>query len=257
MVNHLRTLLLNGPQVADAPGEQYVPAYRPLSLPSYLNDIRARLFGATPDRTMLNYRLAQYMTLLHATELKKFVIDLDPRITYTAETGASYADLFSPSTFTPAAAGPSELTFSGSPLAPDASGLTRFNYDLTANKLTQWLPAHRDFEISLTPGSTPTTSLPVTLPDCGYQVAAFLPVTENDLWRITVYNRPQWSLGQIETWLRVAGEPVLLSLFGASLVEPYKTFANLFRSHPEMAYALGGLILAVAYRTEEIRKKGE
>ena len=50
----------------------------------------------------------------------------------------------------------------------------------------------------------------------------------------------------------MVGEPVLLQLFGVSPVEPYKTFHNCFLNHPELAYQLGGLLLALVYRTAEL-----
>lgn len=92
MINHARTLLLNTTTVGDYatyPGEEYISAdFVPLKLTSTLLRIRAGLFGSRPDRLMLNYRGRQLMSLLHATELSQFVLDLDPRVTYdhTAQT---------------------------------------------------------------------------------------------------------------------------------------------------------------------------
>ncbi len=80
MVNHVRTLLLN----EDGAGEEYVPpGYRKAQLPEALQRVRDILFGPSPDRRMLVYRVRQFMAILHSTPLATFVTRADPRITYT------------------------------------------------------------------------------------------------------------------------------------------------------------------------------
>ena len=66
MFNHARTLLMNlsgdagDLYISDYPGDEMIPAdYRAVALPTYLQVVRSRLFGVTPDRAMLNYRVAQ------------------------------------------------------------------------------------------------------------------------------------------------------------------------------------------------------
>lgn len=85
MVNHCRTLLLNLPDGGDPslPGEQYIaPDFRPVKLPPALRAIRRLLYGADPDRALLNVRTQRLLTLMHATELDQHVRYLDPRISY-------------------------------------------------------------------------------------------------------------------------------------------------------------------------------
>lgn len=86
MINHARTLLMN---VAGAPGfngelgEEIVPPdFIPAALPGSINTLRRTLFGADPDRVMLNYRARQLMQVLHSTPLVEYVTSLDSRITY-------------------------------------------------------------------------------------------------------------------------------------------------------------------------------
>jgi hypothetical protein len=55
--------------------------------------------------------------------------------------------------------------------------------------------------------------------------------------------------------LELLGEPVFLELFGAAPVEPYATFKNLWFDHPSAAHRLGGLLLALIYRTDAVRNK--
>src|SRR3990167_9195258 len=57
-------------------------AFKPFSPSGPVSRIRNLLFGHAPDRAMLNYRLAQYMAVIHATELEEYVLDLDNRVTY-------------------------------------------------------------------------------------------------------------------------------------------------------------------------------
>lgn len=49
------------------------------------------------------------------------------------------------------------------------------------------------------------------------------------------------------------GEPALLDIFGVASVEPYITFKNLWLDHPLPAYRLSGMVLALIYRTEQLR----
>ncbi len=259
MFNHARTLLLNLSGVTgylpDNPGEELIPVdYRPVVLPTYLEVVRLRLFGATPDRAMLNYRSAQLLRLIAATELQTHVQALDPRITYETTT----RQLTQPDTFTPQIhqyAGPTsaQLRLLGEPIKPDVSGKSAYSYQITAASAT--LQIRRvvfplqdiSYPITLTQG----VSLPVALPFSGYKVR--VNTTGPAAWTVRGFLRPQLSLAEIEQGLRSIGEPYLIQLFGASSVEPYQTFRNCWEQHPEFAYRLGGLVLAAIYRTEELR----
>ena len=88
MFNHARTLLLNisgsNNPGSSYLGEELVPAdYAAITLPSYIENVRRSLFGADPDRAMLNYRIRQLLTLIAGTDLQEYITDLDSRITYT------------------------------------------------------------------------------------------------------------------------------------------------------------------------------
>jgi len=85
MINHARTLLLNKSANTYQPGtlgEEYVPPYSALTLPSYLTLPRKILLGTDPDKVFLNFRMHELLNLIHQTELSEFVYALDPRITY-------------------------------------------------------------------------------------------------------------------------------------------------------------------------------
>lgn len=253
MLNHARTLLLNrnGTDAAYTPGEQAVPVdYAALELPTYLQTLRARLFGADPDRAMLNYRLHQYMTLLHATELDADVRAFDSRISYLDGTGAGV--LFLPATFAPQQTGDGLLVFGGEPAAPDAAGRLWHDFTLTrvggSLQVDQYAPRAATAVTAVV--DVDGLSAPIALGSSGYSV--MIPATSLGPWQVGLYNRPQWTLGAIMESLRVAGEPVLLELFGADPAEPMRSYREMFLTHPEIAYALGGLLMAAIRRTDEV-----
>lgn len=256
MINHARTLLMNlsgaSGYFPDYPGDELIPVdYRALELPTYLDVVRMRLFGATPDRVMLNYRTAQLLQLIAATELQSFVLALDPRLTYDAPRNLIDTEAFSPQVNRYQGSG--QLSLLGDAIAPDASGQSSYAYQVRI--------AGGDVIVERQTFPTTTTTEPVTLtnglsqevalPFSGYRfrVDTALPAA----WTIRGYLRPQTALTEIERGLRSVGEPYLLQLFGVTDVEPYLTFRNCWNRHPEFAYRLGGLVLALIYRIEEIR----
>jgi hypothetical protein len=261
MFNHARNLLMNlsgnSGYLPDYPGDELIPAeYRAVSLPTYLQVVRSRLFGVTPDRAMLNYRAAQLLKLIEPTDLQSHILELDPRITY----GSYPKQLALPETFTPkvqrfGGAATDNLFVLGNPTRPDFSGKSYYTYQVTRVDVNTLLVQRTTFplvdveyELSYTNNLSPQYALPYS----SYTVRITPPDT-NLTWKISGCMRPQLSLAEIDTSLRSIGEPYLLQLFGAADVEPYTTFRNCWRYHPEFAYRLGGIVLALIYRTEEIR----
>jgi hypothetical protein len=261
MLNHARTLLLNrSGDIAQNNaffGEEAVPAeFKELNLPTFLDDIRRHLFGSDPDRAMLNYRIWQFMQLIHATELEQFVLDLDSRVTYV---DSRRTDMFEPETFTPAitpiGGTPEELFIQGGPAVPDTRGRAQHQYRIrvlsgTTVEVKQQTPpvGQEIFTYTLVDGVSDVHPLG----DSGY---SFMLSTGNSgsEWRVDIINRPQFDLGQIAAALDSIGEPALLQLFGTSPQEPFLTFRNLWFTNKELPFRLGGLVLALVYRTEEVR----
>ena len=324
MYNHLRTLLLNRAAVEPAthPASELVPAaFQSIALPAYLKGIRALLFGSNPDVDMLNYRLAQYMPLLHCTELEEYVLAMDSRITYpTSQAGdlvpaAQFSPMIDTATIDVSAdiagnllaeggyvltteaedefyhelsdiasqgryvlllaenslvldvenglqlrlempASQDPLVLGGSPALPDMGGKMRYIFDVEIGYgevlLRQFAPVPaRQWVIPLV--YTDGLSQPMNFPGTGY-IFAVSQTNGANYFAFEGYLRPQWSLGQIAALLQGSSEDSMLQLFGGqSPPEPWATFRNLWYSHPETAYQLGGLLLALAYRTEEVR----
>jgi hypothetical protein len=240
MYNYGRTLLLNltgnDRYFANVPGDELIPsAYSQLELPNYLRNLRSVLLGATPDRAMLNYRAAQLLELIAATELQQYILELDPRITYS-----SYQlQLAAPVTF--------QAT------SPDASGVSGYDYrvavdgvNINIQRLTTPVETAQHV-LSFTSGLSP----PYSLPGSDYTVR----VNTADLaggWTVRGYLRPTVTLNELASEIQNLSEATFFQLFGVTDVEPYLTFKNCWNNHPELAYQLGGLVLAMLYRTQEL-----
>lgn len=261
MFNHARTLFVNldgGNGVfVDTPGDELIPAdFKKLTLPSYLENIRSQLLGVSPDRFMLNFRAAQVFRLIEKTELQEYVLALDSRITYSSQDNS----LSDPTTYEPKITrvglpDSAQLTLTGSPNSPDISGIAHYRYTITPD-VTQVIVQRQVFPsvtdtipLTLTAGLSQTFDLPFS----GYQ-AVVNTLSSGGNWQVEGYNKPRMDLTQVVSErLSNLGEPTYLQLFGISDVEPYLTFKNCWKSHPDFAYKLGGLVLAMIYRTDEVR----
>ena len=261
MFNHVRPLLHNTPGGVMAPGEfiaeEAIPSsFGALNLPTYLDRLRTLLFGVSPDRSMLNYRTRQYMTLIHSTELSQYVYDLDSRVTYDTSVDLSLLD---EETFTPVV---SQLTGDDANLSvlsraasPDITGRVKYEFlvDILTSTTVQvnrkTSPADIDiYDYALSNGLTNV----LDLPGSGYQFKMNTDDTSVS-WKVSGYLRPQKDMGRIAEDLTRLGEQNFLQLFGLKGEEPYKTFKSLWYDHTELPYKLGALLLAIAYRSEEVR----
>lgn len=265
MFNHARTLLLNlengNSPGFDFPAEELIPAtFHSLELPTYITTVRQRLFGAQADRAMLNYRGMQLMTLLHSTPLVEFVLRLDPRITYTKDTNT---ELLDPAVFQPKVTQltgtPANLYVTGTAVPPDASGQMEQQFGVDVLGATIKVNSFRApvrsqiSDLSLTSG----ISAEFDLPGSGYKFRVDT-VNPGCSWRISSFIRPQWDLGQLAASLTSLSEPTTLQLFGVTGDEPWLTFRNLWFTHKELPYRLGGLLLALIYRTDKVfRQDGQ
>lgn len=72
-------------------------------------------------------------------------------------------------------------------------------------------------------------------------------------WFIEAKATPEPILTSAIAGLEMIGEPASIELFGFDNKEPYLTFKNLWFDHPLPAYRLAGIVLALIYRTEELR----
>ena len=257
MINHVRTLLLNVSGNQPVPdwvvGERLVPTtYRAAKLSTELQQVRNILFGLSPDRSMLNYRLAQFLPFLHQPGLEEYTLGPDSRITYATKPFDN--SLFADSAFIPRADGLA-ITSVSDEIVPDPDITGQLYYGLRITRtgsgtvtLDQTSPWARStvVTVSFTGG---VSVLPIDLGGSGYE--CHVPDTYvGQAWNFAVTNRPVYTIADLLTDLSSIGEPVIISLFGSTNVEPYASFKNLYMTHPEPGYRLGGLLLALAWRTQ-------
>lgn len=266
MINHARTLLLNrdGAGFHGHAGEEYTdPTFHAVELPSFCNNVRRVLFGQQPDALMYMYRAHELMQMLHATELEQFVLDLDPRITYSFDNTSRPFDEVFP--FQRGAYGSTEITqLSGEgslfPLstfdAPDNTGRCAHQWQIeqtpTQHKIThESTPRKFVLEDAIfTDGLSNITPLP----ESSLQFRA--EESSGSSWRLVSYARPRKGLGDLEAAMNNLTEETTTSLFRVGQPqgnqEPWKTFRNLWKDHNQTAYRLGAIVLALIYHTQEI-----
>jgi hypothetical protein len=331
MINHARTLLLNiEPRTynSDMLGEEFIPEFNAIKLPTYLDRARKIIFGTDPDKVFLNFRAYELLSLMHRTELAEFVYALDPRVTYSV-TGLS--DFFRGAYTTEiekiAGVVRSNILLSGAATADNALGRAYYEYVIrivndtastaiaelspvtgaTNEEVVRWavsLPL--TFKSSRPVMRLDTTQLlglsePTPLQDTGLQFQLSLGQVNVDLlstedpidfeteslfrpqnieveyrtqpqamrmpilrlvvdrqvisaWRLKVFVKPDSAISTCLPRLEFLGEPFYLQLFGVgNSAEPYTTFKNIWFDHPNPAYRLAAFVLAMIYRTEELR----
>lgn len=268
MINHARTLLLNRDGVGyhGYVGEEYTPpTFHAVELPSFCHDVRRVLFGQMPDSLMYMYRAREMMQMLHSTELEQFVLNLDPRITYSFDNLTKPFDSVFP--FQRGAIGSTQITTLNALPTTGLYPTTDFDMpDLTGKCTHQWHIEETETQFKITHESTPrkfvletatfTSGLStlVQLPESSLKFRANEdPGAE---WRLYSYHRPQRGLGDLETAMSKLGAESFYGLFHVGdpegKREPWLTFNNLWTSHNETAYRLGAVVLALIYHTHDI-----
>lgn len=262
MLNHARTLLLNkkpdNPQRCDFPGEELVdPAYVPIVWPTYLQTLGTQLYGNRPDRWMRNYRTRQLLTIVHASPLEHYLLELDSRLTYRFDADAPFVspELFMPTIVQSSGPAVAKLVITGTPTPPDTTGqmyhalrVTVVDDTLTVERAT-YPNSKVVFDLEVDANSWSTSR---SLAGTGLQCRA----RTDDLdasWFVEVVNRPQRDISDVVAACERVGEPTFISLFGPNLVEPYRTFHNAWHDAKELPLRLSGLLLAMIYRAEERR----
>lgn len=258
MLNHFRTLLVNVNDVGfsgDVGEELLPPGFRAVELPTALQSVRRVLFGSSPDRSMLDYRVKQLLAVVHSSELAEYVTSLDRRTTYDfSSEQLVVAGIFTP-TVTPVRSAPGDnLRVLGAPSAPDATGKCRYDFvvrvvDTDSGRIEQASPEVQNTLFDFVPGDR------IAFPGSGYSFR-LTTNTVGQAWNVAIRLRPQKTLPTLVTELASIGEPALIQLFGIADDEPFKTFRNCWMQHPETPMKLAGLICALVYRTEERRLQG-
>ena len=292
MYNHARTLLVNltgeDSIYTDLPGDELIPStFTKLNLPRYITAIRSKLFGAMPDRFMLNYRSAQLLKIIQSTRLRDYVTALDNRITYDVGNTTLYdSTIYTPTVvpFNPNQT--ARLSVIGNSSIPDAHGQCGYVFQLyyLAEDLTIDYELAEDGDTFVTEAGDPialesitsayltvkrltppvTQTKPVVNVVSGLSNVIDLPYSEykvrldteqaNIGWTIKGFLQPQASMLDLVTQLEAVTEQDKIKLFGVVKEEPFLTFYNCWQNHPNLNYRLAAFTLALIYRTEAIRR---
>lgn len=216
MINHVRTLLLNETspesQRWDVFGEEFVPpGFKPRSLPTPLTGLYRSLFGANPDRVFKNWRLRQYLRLLHTPKWEPHVLYRDRRVTYLPikplpqltdriQKVVEYGSLENLQILTPTVFHDSQgyWEYRIEVLSPTSIRVTEFRRESGPNVF------YPQFSVSN------SLTSPITIPEISLQFCA--RIDQNSSWRLRVLAEPRKTLYQtyLEVCQLVEGEAAQL-----------------------------------------------
>lgn len=263
MINAVRTLLHNtsGPADFSWPGEEYIPPeFRERQPTPSLGRIRRVLFGSTPDRFMKNYRLSQFLPILHASCLEPWIYRLDPRISYDfGERSArklKYLGYIGPRPWVwsvlPAHAAEHVLISlqEGEPDC-DATGLCWWEWAF-------YRPSASQLDMLVLRGSGLPRSWSLQAQADGFSqwlalgpplsVRCRMDFTEP--WQLIAVQRPSQSPAQLLRTLEERHAEDMDQLWDNS--EPLCSCRELCRASPDFAERLAAILLAVAYRSRDL-----
>jgi len=259
MINHGRTLLLNANgNERPSPSfflEEYVdPAFRAINLSPRLEGIRRALMGDGRDPYYANYRLRQYMKIVHSTDLESYMFALDPRITYLREKDV-VSSFYGPRGELMQGT-PSVLYFFGSPSAP---GSARMKFDWTLEAESPTTAVTTDLWRTSNPSRTEfSTSGGLTdpIPLAG-QADLFVRIgnpVPGSKWLISCLSAPADGLPEIMAKISASGGSFTSFLFSGGA--PYDGFGKIWNDYPFFQKSFSAFILAYVYRAEEDRLSG-
>jgi hypothetical protein len=209
---------------------------------------------------MKNLRLQELLTCVHAAGLGHYATALDPRLTYWPfHAGLLEKTLLGPTADKLAGADGQSLTFaSGSTVVEEVNRLYfRYTLDVIAADVVR-ITTYNDVL-----RTTQTTDVAYTLdgglsspvPLGGSSIVVRFTEGVGAAWLVEALARPARPLVQVALDVeRGLGSDEAAYLFPSVAPEPYATFSNLWRTHPELPFRLAGLALAWGYRTEALRE---
>lgn len=251
MFNHYRTLLANlAPDAVEVMEERIPAGFVPVRVPDSVIAFRRVVFGATPDRAMVNFRTRQLMAVVHATTLVEWVTKLDPRVAYATAPPLVPLGVRPAAVQTAGAASP--LSVIGTPVAPDDRGVCRLAFtvdvlSLSTVRVDRHTPPLRSDISNYAVGDL------VPLTGSGYSVRL---ATDNPgaAWAVEGYLRPLRDPGELVATLESVGDARLTELFGVERTEPWVTLRRVWQQSRETPLRLAAATTAAVYRTEEARR---
>jgi hypothetical protein len=277
----------------DAAYEYIASTYRPLVLPTYLKTIRRAIFGSGPDQRFLNLRARELMSYVHQTELADYAYKLDKRVTYWPEQSDDFLALQPQINVRQMSGPNRNIAIGGEFLANNSTGRASRQFTVSlisaadpgaSAAITQENGSYIQLEnaglllqesaidsatlraqsirnyptltasSSISPSNNfPTIELPETAIKLRPDALTTDPSTLSGKWVVQLAANPAPAITTLFPTLELMGEPLFLELFGVADAEPYATFKNVWFDHPLPTYRLAGLIMALIYRTEEVR----
>lgn len=249
MINHVRTLLMQVSAEGN-PGDRVFidPDFRPLAkIPAAAAKFRRALFGEQPDWRMLEFRMFQLLSAVHATELDEHVRAFDPRITYlTVSRKPFFRNLWTPSISSPNADADG-LKLSGAGIADEQLGLCNFNWKVVLNGVNATVT-------DLRTNSAATTRVTITqertskIPLQPKRLFCTLPNQNHGIWFVEAAFKPRRSFAEILSVLKksISREDEEALFRGRYTEEPMKTWYACWKEHPTFVHRLGALALGAA-----------
>jgi len=262
MINHARTLLGNlAPTFVDGQfyDEQFVPeSFVPITLSTSLKKLREFLFGTRPDRSFVNARLREYLSIVNNSLYQDYLWNFDSRIVALDEQGenAWIADEGILVSTTAPSDSLIQMVSSKKITEADYTGWMDFTYELTIvgeNTIEVVRNTPVQLELSREIAYRNGVSEWFQIDSSGLQVKLLTQELGTN-WKLSYRRRPQLSPGEITFAIANGiGAENFNSIFGLSnRIEPYKTFFNLFED-AETVRKVIGIVLAYIYRAEELR----
>ncbi len=259
MINHCRTLLLNQlysmkPSIG-YPGEEYVPnSFSPVLLHNSLQVIWSVLFGSNPDRAFLNYRLAQYLNLLHNSDLAPYTTCFDPRITYQPSSLGAFNTLLTTPTITKLNNIVQNLyIYNSEPIRTETERLYSQWLITVLSSSTVQIDRQTQPLSSTVLNYTSSGGLSNPLSLVGTNNLSFsFQNTANGAWQISLLEEPTIGLAQVLNELDTNYQSAVYGLFSTP-VEPYITFGNLYyEKRQSLALRLGAVLLGLAFQINSL-----
>jgi hypothetical protein len=247
VINHLRTLLLDEDGTSwpggGYPGEEYVPPeFRRRPMPMECRNPWRVLFGSNPDRAYKNFRLRQYMTVLHTSDLAPEVLAFDSRVTYwPLRASDKRFDGFGTTTVSALPQTVGELLVGGQLTANDGRGQSRFEWRVSVESGNRVSVNYHQFDVTFTDGLSNAFTI-------GQGLTGRVRENVDDAWVVEALARPGRDLGAVVATLTKS-----LGASEAFLFGPEQELGELWRRHDFLPLKLSALLVALGRRIEESR----
>ncbi len=252
MINRVRTLLMNrGREGNDLrlPGEEYIPAeFVRRQQPAWLRRIYTRLFGATPDRLFINYRMRQLMQMIHATPLAEFVSVDSTDITYLPFRDELNGTLFQ-QTITPTGV----AYLHGGHVADEAAGQTGYAWTVRliaedTVRVTTLTPVEAYVDVPVTFSGGLSNVIPL-IPK--RLTTSFNTAAVGFSYRVESVVRPTTDLTAVLTSAFNGAEGLdTLNLFNPTIAAEQTMYHDIWTKHTQFVMRYAAVCLAIANFTE-------